>query len=258
MKYLKHLSILTVIDFISFSLIYFITKYILKRVREYYSLIQSFTNQFEQAGMLIQNNASLVDPSQLNSNLEVISQLSNNIIFLLSILLISFFIIFLISRSISLNLILNKFKLKDYKNYLKKFVILSIPIFITITYLIFKIIVKARPFILDFWFENYFNYRSFISIVFLVLILFLVIYILIYLSVLINNNTIKKSLQIFSDNLKKLIYFIPFTLFLIISALISIFIARLNTKSTILIVISFIIFLSLVNILKIELIKKLS
>ena len=87
----KKLPILVLIDFITFSLFYFFTKYVIRTIREYYQIIQNLTPQIDQFGFVLQQNSSLFDMNALGGNLELISQLSSNILLLLLLLgLVSF------------------------------------------------------------------------------------------------------------------------------------------------------------------------
>ena len=114
----KKLPILVLIDFITFSLFYFFTKYVIRTIREYYQIIQNLTPQIDQFGFVLQQNSSLFDMNALGGNLELISQLSSNILLLLLLLGLVSFLLYNISQSINWNLALNEFKLRNYLNYL--------------------------------------------------------------------------------------------------------------------------------------------
>ena len=140
----KHLSILTLIDFIALALFFYFTRYVIQTVRDYYQIIQNLTPQIDQFGVVLQQNSSLFDMNALAGNLEVISSMSNKIFLLFLLLALASFLIYNISQSINWNLSLNEFKFKNYKKYLKRFTIISIPSFIILIYLGFKLILFSQ------------------------------------------------------------------------------------------------------------------
>ncbi len=255
MKFIKQLSTLVLIDFIAIALSYSIVRFLLNQVKNYYQEIQSFTESIDKVGITLQKNSSLLNINELSSNLDIINQMSNYIISLIFLLFVSIFIIYIITQSISWNLIINNFKLTDFKNYLKRFFILSIAVIAIISYLFFIILSKLKPFILDFWFNSYFNTKEFLIILVFISTIFLIKYLTINLYILINKHNIKISLNKLKN--LKLYYYLPqFISALIISFLIFIFIVRFNPNSTILIIFSTIIFLIPYNLFKMFLVKK--
>ncbi len=248
----KHLSILTLIDFIALALFFYFTRYVIQTVRDYYQIIQNLTPQIDQFGVVLQQNSSLFDMNALAGNLEVISSMSNKIFLLFLLLALASFLIYNISQSINWNLSLNEFKFKNYKKYLKRFTIISIPSFIILIYLGFKLIVLLRTFILDFWFENYFNTKEFFIILLLSLISLKIIYLKFELYKLINNHSLKDSIYLLRKKVWK--NWIGFGLFLItafISVLLFILILRINPVSLIAIVIASLTALIIFNIFRI-------
>src|SRR3989344_147247 len=253
---LKNLSILILIDYISVILILLITKFIFDKVKTYYQIIQSFTDKIGSVNTILQNNVSLVNYNDFGSNLDLISNLSNKIILLFIVLFLFSFLICIISQSISWNLILNNFKLKNYKQYLKKSSLISISTILLSIYLIFNLLVKLKPFILDFWFKSLFSNEDFIIILILTLIILLILYLSIILSILVNKYKLKQSFTIIKNNFKQFsMNFIYFLLVFLTSSTLFIFIARLNKDSIWLIALSFLIFLIINNLFKLFLAK---
>ncbi len=230
----KNLSVLVFIDFIALSLFYFFTRYVIQTVRNYYQIIQGLTPQIDQTGLVLQQNSSLFDMNSLGSNLDTISLLSNKIIFLFFLLALFSFLIYNISQSINWNLALNEFKLKNYRSYLKKFTIINIPAFFILTYLVFKIIVRLKDFILKYWFGSFFNTKEFFIIFFLGLIFIIIIYFKFYLYKSINKLSLIDSLYL----LKKRFYneyfnFVLLALTIFLSIFLFIIILRINPESSI-------------------------
>ena len=255
---LKNLSVLIIIDYISIVLFLFITKFIFDKVKIYYQIIQSFTENISNVNNVLQNNASLVNYNDLGSNLDLISSLSNKIILFFIVLFISSLLIYLISQSISWNLILNNFKFKNYKQYIKRFSIISISTLIISILFIFNLLLKLKPFILDFWFKSYFNVQEFTTILITTLFLLLILYFSVILSILVNKYKLKETFAIIKKHFKVFsINFIYFLLNILISSVLFIFIARLNKNSVWLIAFSFLIFLIINNIFKLFLAKNL-
>ena len=254
---IKNLSIVVFIDFISVTLFYLITKYFLRLIKGYYEKIQSLTPTINYLGLNLQQNASLLNINELGDNLDLIGTLSNKILILLFLLALISFLIYNISQSINWNLILNEFKLKNYKNYLKRFTLINIPLFLISIYLLFKIITRLRPFILDFWFGNYFDKNGFLIIFLSCLVLLYIVYLVFLIYIYLNKHDLMSSLNIFKREFyKKPINFFIFLIFLFISSVISIFILRINPSSIILSLFSLLIFLSIFNVFRIYLGKK--
>src|SRR3989344_2105239 len=248
----KKLPILVLIDFITFSLFYFFTKYVIRTIREYYQIIQNLTPQIDQFGFVLQQNSSLFDMNALGGNLELISQLSSNILLLLLLLGLVSFLLYNISQSINWNLALNEFKLRNYKNYLKKFTIISIPGFLILSYLIFKIIVNLKVFILDYWFEAVFNSMEFLIISLLSLICLIIIIIKFELYRLINKNSLKDSLNLLQKRIfKRYFYFILLIITAFASGLLFIFILKINPNSILLTIFASLVSLSILNVFRI-------
>ncbi len=260
MKYfnLKHLSVAVIINYISLILVLLLTKYIFAKVKIYYQTIQSFTENLNNIGSVLQNNASIANYNDLNSNLSIISQMANNIIFWLIILFSISFLIYIISQSISWNLLITNLKLKNYKTYLKKFIILSIPFGVILFFLTSKTIIRARPFILDFWFKNYFNAKELIIILLLSLLILAIYYIYICLLIWSNKNSIRDSFKLLKKEYKKISKtFVHFLLATFISSTLFIWIARINKNSIIILMISLFVFLIINNVFKVFLTKKI-
>jgi ABC-type Fe3+ transport system permease subunit len=129
---------------------------------------------------------------------------------------------------------LNEFKLKNYKNYLKKFTIINIPGFFVLSYLGFKTIVRLKTFILDYWFQSYFNTKEFLIILLLVLISFLIIYLKFYLYKSINKLSLIDSLRLLKKRFyKEYIHFFLLAATLLISGFVFVIILRINPDSAI-------------------------
>ncbi len=248
----KKFPILVLIDFVAFGLFFYFTKYVIQRVREYYQIIQGLTPEIDQFGFVLQQNSSLFDMNALGENLELISQLSSKIILLLFSLGLVSFLLYNFSQSINWNLALNEFKLKNYKNYLKKFTIISIPGFFILSYLFFKIIVKLRVFILDYWFEAFFNTREFFIILLLSLLCLIIIFMEFELYRLINKNSLRDSLGLLQKRIfKRYRYFIFLIVTAFLSDLIFILILRINPNSILLGAVAALVSLSIFNIYRI-------
>ncbi len=248
----KKLPILVLIDFLALGAFFYFTKYVIETVREYYSIIQNLTPEIDQFGFVLQQNASLLDMSVLGENLELISQLSSKIMLLFLALGLVSFLLYNFSQSVNWNLVLNDFKLKNYKNYLKKFTIINIPGFIILSYLIFKIIVKLREFILSFWFENYINLTDLFILLLLSLICLIILFLKFEFYRLINNNSLKDSVNLLKKRFfKRYFYFLLLIITALVSDLLFIFILKINPNSLVLGVIAALISLSVFNVFRI-------
>lgn len=247
----KKLPILVLIDFIVLGLFFYFTKYVIQTVREYYQIIQNLTPEIDKFGFVLQQNTSMLDINDLGENLEIISQMSTKIFLLFILLGLVSFLLYNISQSVSWNLSLNDFKLTNYKKYLKKFTLINIPSFIVLVYLIFNLIVRLRLFILDFWFESYFNLKAFFIILLISLITLILIYLKFELYKLINKHPLKDSLHL----LRKRFYknYLNFGLFLVtvfVCCLLFILIIRINPESVILLIIGVLCSLTIFNIFR--------
>jgi len=255
---LKNLAKLVLVDFVLVSLLYYIIKYSLNKIRNFYNLIQEMGVQVDSFGAVLKNNASLADINELAGRLDLISELGNKILLLFLLLFFSSFIIYTISQSVNWNLALNNFKLKDYKNYLKKSALINIPVFIIVYYLLFKLIVNARIFILGYWFENFFDRKIFLSIALFLFLLLVLIYLSFYVYVLLSKYSLRESLmQLTKVYYKKPKNFLVFLAALFISFLLSLFILRISPESAVLTMASFLVFLTGFNLLRIYLANKL-
>ena len=188
----------------------------------------------------------------LGENLNAISMISNKIIFLFFLLGFFSFLLYNISQSINWNLVLNEFKIKNYRNYLKKFTLINIPAFFALVYLAFKIIVKLKTFILNYWFESYFNTKEFFIILFLVLISFIIIYFKFCLYTLINKLSLMDSLRLLKKRFfKRYLDFFLIIITIILACFLFILIIRINPNFTISGVIASLISLVVFNIFRI-------
>lgn len=253
---LKKLSVITLIDFIFVTLFYLLAKNIISKVKVYYELIQSLTTSLDKFNNILQQNASQLDINQLGINVELINQISNKIISWLFGLFIVMFLIYLVSQSVSWNLALNNLKFKNYKAYLWKFTLISIPVFILIIYLGFNLLVKLKPFILDYWFKSIFSTSGFIEICLLFLVILLIKFYTITAYVLINKNSLKNSLTLLVNNLKITKFFFILLLIVLLGLISSIKLLKVNPNSLILVSISALLFLMIYNFFKLFLVEK--
>ncbi|MBI2671411.1 hypothetical protein HYX16_00595 [Candidatus Woesearchaeota archaeon] len=255
---IRNLSRLVLTDFISVTLLYYIIKYSLNKIRNFYNIIQSMGVKVDELSFALQKNASLLDINELSGRLDLISELGNKILLLFLVLFAASFLIYTISQSINWNLVLNNFKLKDYKKYLKKSALINIILFPVYYFLFFKLIVNARVFILNFWFENIFDSNLFLVILLILFLLAALFYLSFLTYILLNNHSLKEALnRLTKVYYQKPVNFLVYLSGLFFSFLVSIFILRINPNSVILTMISFIIFLSGFNLLRVYLARKL-
>ena len=253
----KKLSVITLIDFVFLSLVYFLARLVISRVREYYALIQNFSVGIDQFGYILQQNASQFNINELGQKLGVINQLSNQIILWLGGLFILIFFIYSISQSLSWNLLLNNFKLNNYKAYLKKFTLLNIPVFILSIYLVFILLINLRPFILDYWFEGRIAVGAFIEILFLFLLVMLIKYYTTTIYIFLNKHSLKNSLILLVNKYYITKFFLVFVLTILISLYFVVMLLRINSNSITILIISALLFLSIYNFFKLFLVNKL-
>lgn len=245
---IKLLSILVLIDFVALGLFFYFTKYVIQTVREYYQIIQNLTPDIDKYGLVLQQNASLLDMNILGENLSTVSQISNKILFLFLLLVVVSFLLYNISQSVNWNLLLNEFKFRNYKNYLKNFTLINIPGFLILIYLGFKIITRLRSFILDFWFESYFNTREFFVILLLILLSLIIIFIKFEFYKLINKHSLKEALYLVTNKLHKEYWnFVLFLIAIFISVFLFIVLLRINPESVISIVVASLVSLGIFN-----------
>ncbi len=249
---IKNLSKLVLVDFIALALFYYFTKYVIQTIRDYYQIIQGLTPEIDKFGFVLQQNASLFEMNKLAENLDTVSQISNKILLLFLLLGLVSFLLYNISQSINWNLSLNEFKLKGFKTYLRRFTLISIPGFLILSYLGFKIIVLLRTFILDFWFENYFNTKMFFIILVFSLISLIIIYLKFDLYKLINKHSFKDSLYLLKRRfLKEYLDFGSFLIAVFLSVFLFIIILRINPSSALLTLIGALVSLTMFNIFRI-------
>ena len=248
---LKNLLKLVLVDFIALALFYYFTKYVIQTIRDYYQIIQSLTPEIDKFGFVLQQNASLFEMNKLAENLDTVSQISNKILLLFLLLGLVSFLLYNISQSINWNLSLNEFKLKGFKTYLRRFTLISIPGFLILSYLGFKIIVLLRTFILDFWFENYFDTKLFFIILAFSLISLIIIYLKFDLYKLINKHSLKDSLYLLKRIFKEYLVFGSFLIAVFLSVFLFIIILRINPSSALLTLIGALVSLTMFNIFRI-------
>ena len=256
---IKNLAKLVLIDLISVVFLFVFSRYILSKIKEFYYLIQSLTPKIDSVSLVLQQNTSLFDMNALSNNLDVISKMSNNIILLIILLFVSMFFIYNISQSINWNLVLNNFKFKNYKTYVRKFALINIPILFLLGYIIFQVLVKLKPFILNYWFESVFNAKEFVLISLMLLAVLLVIYSSFYLYSLLNQYTVIKSAKLYFKDYKHLLSFnfVIFLLSLLTPFSIFIILAGINPNSTYIILIALFVSTIIADIFRIYLANKL-
>lgn len=209
-----------------------------KKIQSYVILIQTLQPELQNIEQTLLTNTSEFSFNALSLNLDIISQISTKIQIITITAILAIFIIFCITQSFSF---IRKFNLR----YLKKFIIISVPYFIILIFLIFKTLTTAKEFIVLFWFENQTNTALLITIIILTLITLTVMHIFsLTASYLIKNNiktTIKKALRQLRNH-KLTLKFLAISLLIMIMSIISIRYFPLIMK-----VLSIIIILMIVN-----------
>lgn len=210
----------------------------LRQIKIYFYSIQDLSPQLQNIESILIENASKFDSTLLNINLELMSQIINKIFLILITAILGIFIIYVITQSYSY---LKKFNL----NYLKKFTIVSIPCFLITIYLLFKIMVVSKDFIVLFWFENQTNTNILITIVILFLLILLTIHFFSLTHSYLIKNNIKTALSKTIKELKN--YKLILKYLLIIAIIIIITIIAIRYLPPILKILSIIIILIIIN-----------
>ncbi len=231
------------LDFSFLFALYMFLSLVIKEIKSYAYVLQDFGNKLSSLEPTIQANITNLDYTQLLSNVEIINQIAQKIIFLFSVMLIGSFILYLSFQSVQWSFILSK--LKNLKKYFLKFGIVSLFSFLLFITFLWYMLLNARNIILS-YLSSMPTTNLFIKLILLYALIFLLGYYTNVCYVFLNKHKFLEALKktILLNNIKSmLVYLACFVSILLILVLWPMF----NLSSIYLIILEIILILTIIN-----------
>ncbi len=224
------------------------------KVQDYLLGLQSLDLDLQSLEETFLENASNLNLDLLGSNLEIVNQIMQKIMYYSFYTLIGVFLLYCLFQSIQWNLVCNKLKFKKFGRYLLSFILINIPIVLVLIYIFYGISYNLRSVVFSSWItgtylEEQMGFSGSLPLLIILIVLFLIVgYLAINIYILMNKYKLKDAILKSFSNLKDYKLILRFLIyFVILSLALSMFVIN--------VILGLILFLSLVQIFRMSLSK---
>lgn len=179
------------IDIIFLFILFGISNFVWNKIQTYILFMKSIN--FAE----LEENMSNID--LLQENIQILNSIINKLYLWLILGLVVVFLLYCLLQSLNWNLICNN-KLKNYKKYFFKFLLVNVPVWIVSLFVLYKMLFHARGLVVSSWVkETYLENMaqgSTLSLIFYLVVLIVFSYFVVMLYIHLNNNKIIKSIKL--------------------------------------------------------------